>query len=326
MSTKNYVLEMLENNRGQNISGAYMAEKLNVTRNAVWKAVKELEKEGYRIEATTNKGYCLFDDNDILSVFGMLPFLSDKETADKIHIHASLESTNNTAKQLAISGAAHGTVVISDCQTAGKGRYGRSFFSLPGHGIYMSCILSPANRHWTSTPTLLTSYAAVSVCKAIEELTKKKPQIKWVNDIFLNGKKICGILTEAVTDFESGAIQWAVVGIGINFNAAKTDFPEELREIVGSVFSEGRPCVTRNRLTAEIINHMIAFEDQFDKKETLDEYKKRLMMLGKKITVTGSNETYEAVAIDVDDAGRLIVKKDSGEILALSAGEIKYKL
>ena len=176
MSTKKHVLELLESNRGRNISGEHIAKQLNVTRNTVWKAVKELEKEGYRIKATPNRGYCLFDDNDILSVQGMLPFLSDEKILNKITIYTSLESTNKTAKELAISGVEHGTIIMADCQTGGKGRYNRNFFSPPGHGIYMSFILRLSRHNCLST--LVTSYAAVSVCEAIETTTGKTPKIK----------------------------------------------------------------------------------------------------------------------------------------------------
>lgn len=260
-------------------------------------------------------------ESDILSVSGMLPFLSDKKTAGKIHIHPSLESTNKTAKELAAAGAAYGTVVMAECQSAGRGRRGRSFFSPPAHGIYMSFILRPSPRHRAYAPTLITLYAAVSVCGALESAAQKKPQIKWVNDIFLNGRKVCGILTEAVTDFESGGMRWAVVGIGVNFTAPESGFPEELRDTAGAVFS-GEPSVTRNRLAAEIINRMADFENRFDGKETLGEYKKRLITLGKKVQISNSNETYEALAVDIDEAGRLIVKKDDGQIQPLSSGEV----
>lgn len=252
---------------------------------------------------------------DVLSLEGMIPFLSDKKTAEKIQIHACLESTNKTAKELAAAGAPHGTVIMADHQTAGKGRLGRSFFSPPMHGIYMSFIARP-----TEPMPLLTPYAAVAVCEAIESATEKKPQIKWVNDIFLNGKKICGILTEAAY------MQWAVVGIGINFDVAEADFPEHLRDIAGSVFFDGEPTTTRNRLAAEIINKMAGIENRFGKEETLGEYKKRLIMLGKKVTVADPFETYEALAMDIDEIGRLIVKKKDGKILSLSSGEIKIYL
>ena len=324
MNTKKRILALLESKRGQNISGEHIAEQFNVSRNAVWKAIKELEKDGYRIKAVTNKGYCLCENNDILSVQGMLPFLSQEKIPDRIHVYLSLESTNKTAKEMAISGAEHGTVIVADCQTAGKGRYGRNFYSPPGHGIYMSFILHPAQL-WFSTLTLVTSFAAVSVCEAIEAVSEKKPQIKWVNDIFLDEKKICGILTEAVMDFESGNAHWIVVGIGINFSTPIMNFPEDLRQTAGAVFADGNLAVTRNRLTGEIINRMMTPESQCSEKEMLDKYKKRLMMLGKNILITGAGQSYEATAVDIDDIGRLVVKKNDGKILSLSAGEISIR-
>jgi BirA family biotin operon repressor/biotin-[acetyl-CoA-carboxylase] ligase len=317
--TKTQILELLENNRKIYQSGEYIAGLFNVSRNAIWKAVKDLEKDGYKIEAVTNKGYRLADDCDILSVAGMLPFLADKNA--EIHVHDVLESTNKSAKEKALSGAKHGTVIIAEQQTAGKGRYGRSFHSPPGSGLYVSLILHPAQLKFT-TPTLITAFAAVSVCEAIEAVSCKKPQIKWVNDVFINGRKICGILTEAVTDFESGGTQWVVVGIGINFTSA--DFPEELREIAGAVFEgEDKPQVTRNRLCAELINRMASPENQG---KMLEKYKQRMFMLGSRISVISAAETYEAVAVDIDESGRLIIRKDNGEILPLSSGEISVKV
>ena len=324
MSTKTRILALLESNRGQSVSGAYMAAKLTVSRNAVWKAIRELEKDGYRIEAVTNKGYCLSADNDILSVQGMLPFLWQKKQADTIFVYNSLESTNKTAKEMAISKAEHGTTIIADSQTMGKGRYDRVFYSPPGHGLYMSFVLRPEQLRFTA-PTLATSFAAVSVCEAIEAITDKTPKVKWVNDIFLDGKKICGILTEAVTDFESGHIQWTVVGIGVNFSTPLTDFPEDLRPIAGSVFMDGPVSTTRNHLAAEIVNRMVTPVNQYDEKKILAQYKRRLCMLGEEILVSQMSETYTAVALDIDGRGRLIVKKDSGETLSLSAGEIMIK-
>jgi len=329
MSTKKHILALLESKRGQSISGEYISKQLNISRNAVWKAINELKKDGYKIDAATNKGYCLCEDNDILSIAGMLPFLLKEEFATKIHVYDSLETTNKTAKEMAISGAEHGTIIIADSQTAGRGRYDRKFHSPPGHGIYMSFVLR-TTKFWFDTPTLVTSFAAVSVCEAIETVTEKKPQIKWVNDVFLDGKKICGISTEAVTDFESGNIEWIVNGIGINFSTPTKDFPEELRNIAGSVFSEENPAsptITRNHLAAELINRMLAIETQHDAKEMLKKYKQRLMMIGKKITVIGiGDEPYEATAIDIDDIGRLIVTKDTGETRVLNSGEISTRM
>jgi len=256
MSSKKYVLALLESKRNQSISGEYIAEQLNVSRNAIWKAIRELRNDGYKIRAVTNKGYCLCEDNDILSVEGMLPYLSQEKISERIFIYDCLESTNKTAKEMAISEAEHGTVVIADSQTAGKGRYGRSFHSPPNHGLYMSLIIKP-NQYRFSTPTLITAFSAVTVCEAIEAISDKRPKIKWVNDIFLNGKKICGISAEAITDFESGNTQWIVVGIGVNYSTLATDFPEELRHIAGSVFGLDTPPTTRNHLAAEILNRFL---------------------------------------------------------------------
>lgn len=324
MNTKKRILELLENHRGESISGEYMAGVLKVSRNAVWKAIRELRKEGYRIDAVTNKGYCLSEDNDIISLQGIKPFLSGngRMCAEKMHIYKTLESTNKTAKEMAIAGAGHGTTVIADCQTSGKGRYSRNFFSFFGGGLYLSMILRPEVLRFENT-TAVTAFAAVSVCEAIEEISGKKPVIKWVNDIFMDNKKVCGILTEAVTDFESGNLQWIVLGIGINVNIRREEFPCELQELAASVFPEGGNPGVRNRLCAEIINRIAGFDVLPEEKEIFDKYKKRLMMLGKKITVTQGKAVYKAVALDVDSAGRLIVEKENGEIISLTSGEIR---
>ena len=322
MKTKQHILALLENNRGQSISGEQIAGKLGLSRNAVWKAIKELRSDGYKIEAVTNKGYCLCADNDILSVQGILPFLKDKDVGENIMIFETLESTNKTAKELSISGAKHGTVVLARSQTAGRGRYARQFHSPPG-GIYLSFILHP-DRLSLETPTLITAIAAVAVCRAVETVATDSPRIKWVNDIFSNGKKICGILTEAVTDFESGNIQWVVVGIGVNFNTKRQDIPKDLRGIIGSIFAEGNPIVTRNQLVGEIINQVLC-GTTYGREQILCEYKKRLMMLGEQITVVSKKETYRATAMDIDGSGHLIVKKENDEICTLSGGEISIK-
>ena len=259
---------------------------------------------------------------DSLSVRDMLPYLSNKELSERIIIYDSLESTNKTAKEMAIYGAEHGTVIITDSQSAGRGRYSRSFFSPPGCGIYMSFIIDTARLSRLVDPTLVTALAAVSVCKAIEKITDKTPQIKWVNDIILDNKKICGILAEAVTNSKSGNIEWIVIGIGINFVEPELGYPIEIKQSAGALFTEVRPEITRNRMIAEVINQIMLSDDQYDIDTLLIEYKKRLITLGKKVLVTEANESYEAIAIDIDDFARLIVKKDDGNLHSLSAGEV----
>lgn len=324
MSTKNRILELFEQQRGESISGERLAGILGISRNAVWKAVKELQKEGYHIVAVTNKGYCLSDENDIVSIPGIKPFLSEKSQAyaNKIQIYKSLESTNKTAKEMAVAGAEHGTVIISDCQTMGRGRYSRDFFSPSGGGLYMSIVLRPEALNFEN-PTSVTAFAAVTVCEAIESISKKEPKIKWVNDIFIDGKKVCGILTEAVTDFESGGLDWVVLGIGINISIRTEDFPSDLQSLATSIYPDEKMPGVRNKLSAEIINRILEFEALPSETEIFEKYKKRLMMLGKEITVIQNQMEYKATAIDVDSVGHLIVKNENGEIITLTSGEIR---
>jgi BirA family biotin operon repressor/biotin-[acetyl-CoA-carboxylase] ligase len=313
------LLALLETHRGQNISGEFIAAQLNISRAAVWKAVKELEKDGYFITAATKRGYCLSQKNDILSAEGIAAFLHEKHT---IIVELSLESTNITAKQMAVLGAAHGTVVIADHQTAGHGRHGRSFFSPKGCGIYMSFVLRPSQIFIPhENLSLITAYAAVAVCDAIEEICGKSPKIKWVNDIFLDGKKICGISTEAVTDFQSGEISWIVAGIGVNYTMPSS-VPDEFAEIIGAIHSEKLPenAAPRNHLAAAIIRNMDSFMPNF-----LDIYRKKLLYLGEKVIVTGGHEPFTATALYVDGSGRLIVRDESGETIVLTSGEVSVK-
>ena len=323
MSTKYRILELLEQNRGDSISGERLAGILNVSRNAVWKAVKELEKEGYSIEAVTNKGYRLSDQNDIVSIQGIKPFLSpqSKLYAENIKIYKILESTNKTAKEMAVAGAEHGTVIIADSQTKGRGRYSRSYFS-PSGGLYMSIILRPEVLNFEN-PTSVTAFAAVAVCEAIESISEKTPKIKWVNDILIDGKKVCGILTEAVTDFESGSLDWIVLGIGINVYIKTEDFPDDLQTSATSIFPNEKMFGVRNKLSAEIINRILGYDITPREAEIFRKYKNRLAMLGNQVTVIQNKNEYKAAVIDIDAAGHLVVKNENGEIITVSSGEIR---
>ena len=186
----------------------------------------------------------------------------------------------------------------------------------------MSIILRPEGLRFEN-PTTVTAFAAVAVCEAIESISPKVPKMKWVNDIFIDGKKVCGILTEAVTDFESGGLDWVVLGIGINVSIRTEDFPDDLQSIATSIFPDEKSSGVRNQLAAEIINRILGFETLPSEAEIFEKYKKRLMMLGKEITVIQNQMEYKATAIDVDSVGHLIVKRENGEIITLSSGEIR---
>lgn len=274
------------------------------------------------------------ENNNTLSVQGILPFLSNElpqiqsgNFSERIFIFDSLESTNNTAKEWAASGTGeHGTIVIADFQSAGKGRCGKSFYSPAGHGLYISLIIDPLQIGF-STPTLITAFAAVIVCEAIEAISGKSPVIKWVNDVFLDSRKICGILTESVTplentSFEGIATQFIVLGIGINFSTPIEEFPENLKRTAGSLFGTGTPTTTRNHLAAELINRLLLSQYHQSEKKMLMKYKQKMFLLGKTVLVEGAGGSYEATAVDVDEIGRLVVKKANGELQPLSSGEV----
>lgn len=323
MSTKDSVLEILENNRGKSISGEYIASQLGLSRNMIWRTIKILRSEGYSIKAITNKGYQLNTDNDILSVEGIKPYLLDLDLEGDIKVYKTLASTNKEAKILAINQGLERAVIVSNQQLQGQGRFGRDFYSPADSGLYMSLLLKPTDLNLIH-PTTITAYAALCVCEAIEKLCNLSLSIKWVNDIFLDGKKVAGILTEAITDFETNSISALIVGIGINITTSQESFPDTIQNIAGSLYPNGNAPITRNHLAAEIINRMFA-PDMPNETIIFERYKKRLFMLEQEITVFQGNETYKAKAIDINNLGNLIVQKENGDVLELSSGEISTK-
>lgn len=322
MSIKSSILQILETNRESYISGQELAQKLQISRSAIWKSIGELKKEGYKIISVTNKGYCLSDKTDVLSVIGMNPYLENANT-DLIYIFKSVDSTNHTAKKMALEQASHGTVVLAEEQTAGRGRMGRSFHSPAGSGIYMSFILRPNLTN--SDSVLITTAAAVAVARAIEQVTQIHTGIKWVNDIYVKDKKVCGILTEALTNFENGNIESIILGIGINFSTTVFGFPKDLQSKVGALFHEKPAGITRNQVAATVINHVMTLCENLHDRSFIEEYKQRSIVLGKEIEVIYGNTSELATAIDIDTNGGLIIKKTDKTIETLNSGEISIR-
>ena len=234
MTTKDAILDLLWQNTDTYVSGAALAKTLGVSRTAVWKAIEQLREDGYSIDSVTNKGHRLSSESDVLSESGVRKYLGAKGL--KLLVYPSISSTNTVLKSLAEEGAEEGLCLIAGEQTAGRGRRGRSFFSPPNSGIYMSVLLRPALQAVDATS--ITACAAVAVAEAIESLAPVNAEIKWVNDIYVEGKKVCGILTEASLDCENGQVNYLIVGIGINTRVPDSDFPEELKSIAGSAFGE----------------------------------------------------------------------------------------
>ena len=320
MSTKKQLLTILEQQKGQTISGQELADHLDVSRTSIWKAISTLRKEGYLIEATTNKGYRLSAESDLLSSEAILPLLIPGLRNQPFYVFKAIESTNQEAKKIAVEHPSQPAVVLSEEQIKGKGRLGRFFYSPANTGIYMTLILKPDLT--TTDATLVTTAAAVAVCLAIEKMTEKKPKIKWVNDIYLDGYKIAGILTEAVTNFENGTIDTILLGIGLNFKTPIAGFPSELEFIAASLFSEEQTEITRNHLIAEIMNEFHQIYQDIGKRTFLEDYKKRCFVFGKTIHFKQGKQEFQAIPIDVDQQGGLIVRMEDGQQRTLSYGEI----
>lgn len=322
MTTKETLLSLLESQQGSFFSGEELAQELQVSRAAVWKAVNALRQEGFAIDAATNRGYCLSRDADVLSVQGIRKHLAPENRDNPITLLPTVPSTNAAAREQAEQGAPSGSVVLACTQTRGRGRYGRSFFSPADTGLYLSILLRPSHTSPRQTVTL-TAAAAVAMCQAIESVCDEAPQIKWVNDIYMNGKKICGILTEAAFGLETGVPEYVVVGAGLNVYTPEGGFPPELTDIAGSLLSH-RAADARNHLAAEFINRFLSLA-QAQPEDFLEDYRRRSLVLGKRVTVLSGDKEQEALALGIDDHCRLVVRYGSGETQTLSWGEIRIR-
>ena len=324
MSTKEKLLELLEENREEYLSGEELAGTLAVSRAAVWKAVKSLQQEGYPIDAVTNRGYRLSRGGDRLSAPGIRKYLKDACRELPITVVEETQSTNTALRALAEAGAPEGTVYIAQSQTGGRGRMGRSFFSPTGTGLYLSLLLRPTT--WEpARAAQLTAAAAAAMCEAIREVTGKEPGIKWVNDLLLDGKKVCGILTEASFSMESGVLEYAVLGLGVNVYPPEGGFPKELEGVAGAVLDAPGEDV-RNRLAGEFLNCFLAGYAHPEDRSFLEIYRRRSVAVGRDITVLSGGHERRAFAFGVDDDCRLLVRYDDGTEQALSYGEIRIAI
>lgn len=309
-TTRQALLQALSAAGGEYISGQQLAGQLGVSRAAVHKAAAALTAQGYALEAVSRRGYRLLG-GDPFCAEAVGPYPAP------VQVYDTLESSNRTAKLLALDGAPHGTLVLTAHQSAGRGRLGRVFESPSGKGVYLSVLLRPAASAQTATIG-----AAVAVCRAVQELCGLELGIKWVNDLYYQGKKVCGILTEAGTDLESGRLEWLVVGIGLNLTSRPEDWPEELRPIAGSLYPGGPAPVSRAALAGAIARELLGLCPAFD---CLDEYRARCFVPGHWVTVCTGAETYAAKALSIDDAGRLVVEREGGRQIALQHGEVSIR-
>jgi len=323
MTVQDHLRTLLESNKSVFLSGEEIARRLGVSRNAVWKAIKALQLGGYPIQAVPNRGYCLAASSDVLSESGIRQYLTGDAQSLDLRVFDSVDSTNLVLRKLANEGAPEGTVVIAAEQTGGRGRKGRSFYSPQGTGVYVSLLLKP--KIAPDDATLITTTAAVAVCGAVEALSGEPASIKWVNDVFMRGKKICGILTEGSFDMESGQFEYAILGTGINVLEPDGGFPAEIRDIAGSVLVSPAPDA-KNRMIAAYLNHFLPLYRALGSSETNAEYRRRSFVLGRQVNVITEGGATPARAIDVDDHCRLVVEFADGHREALSSGEISVKV
>ena len=320
MSTKNEVLSALMTER-EAISGEKLARRLKVSRNSVWKAIEQLRGEGCVIDAVTNRGYKLVALSDRISAPEIEGFTRTRELGRHPEVHDRLDSTNTRAKLLAAQGAPHGYLVCADSQSSGRGRFGRAFFSPERSGVYISYILRPTLP--AERAVMITSMAAVAVARAIETVADVDVKIKWVNDLYVNDRKVCGILCEASMDFETGQLEYAVLGIGINVTAMK--FPAELADIATSIENECGKSVSRSRLIAEISNQLEALYGQLETREFMKESRERSNVIGREVEVSRGGERFPARVLDIDESGRLVIQTADG-VSRVGSGEISLKL
>ncbi|MBQ9886670.1 MAG: biotin--[Lachnospiraceae bacterium] len=319
---KSEVLKLLKTSKDF-MSGQMICDTLGVSRTAVWKAIKQLRSEGCTIEAVSNKGYCLKEPADILSADEIKGALEGSRIGKELYYYPKTDSTNIRIKELADGGALGGTLAVADMQTFGKGRRGRQWFSPPGTGIWMSVLLRP--RFEPGSASMLTLVAAMAVAGAIKEVSGLDALIKWPNDIVVNKKKVCGILTEM--SIESDYINYIICGIGINVN--HDSFPEDIKNTATSLAIEKGEKICRAELIASVWKHFENYYDRFlqteDMSQLMDEYNSLLVNKDSEVRVLDPKGEWSGRAYGINAEGSLLVEKEDGSLAKVYSGEVSVR-
>lgn len=316
------ILKMLRQTDGY-LSGQQLCDRFQVSRTAVWKVINQLKEEGYEIEAVRNKGYRIVVSPDRIAADEIRSYLKTKWAAQKIEYFEETGSTNTQAKMLGEAGAPHGTLVVAEKQNAGKGRRGRNWSSPDAHNIYMSILLKPEFK--PAQAPMLTLIMAYSAARAIRETEGIDVQIKWPNDLVLNKKKICGILTEMSAEIDF--INHVVIGVGINANVET--FPEEITGMATSILRETGASVKRAKLIAAIMENFEQDYEQFCKTGNLapfqEEYNRMLVNTNCRVRVLEPGSEYDALALGINEMGELQVEREDGRRESVFAGEVSVR-
>jgi BirA family biotin operon repressor/biotin-[acetyl-CoA-carboxylase] ligase len=313
---------MLRQSGDEFISGELISERLGITRAAVWKHMQALQREGVDIEAVTRKGYRLRSSANALLPSLIEPELKTRSLGREMIYLNNAPSTNIVARQLSQQGCAHGTVVLAEEQTAGRGRRGRAWLNSPGKDICMSAVLRPRlEAQHAPRFTLSTALGIYRVAAALGLV----PSIKWPNDVLVAGKKLCGILLEMEGNMDS--LESIIVGLGLNVNT--DEFPQELASIAPSLGKELNRTLSRREVLSSLLNELEplydACEDDAAFADVLNTYKKACGTLGQAVDVTGVRETLSGIAEDVDEAGRLLLRTPDGVLHTISAGDVSLR-
>ena len=325
---KSDILTWLRNSEDY-VSGQQLCERFGVSRTAVWKVINQLKEEGYTIESVSRKGYRLVESPaDVYSESEIISRLQTKWAGRTLHFFESTGSTNPDAKRFAEEGAPHGTIVVADRQTAGRGRRGRSWESPAGKSIYFTIVVRPEFE--PDKASMITLVVALAVAEAVREETGLSAGIKWPNDVVVNGKKICGILTEMSMTPEMNEIQFLVAGVGVNVNQdSEEDFTPELRGRAVSLKMEGGRQIDRAALLARILQRFEEDYDLFEKTLDLSELQERYeaLLLGKdnRVRVLDPAGEYTGISRGINGMGELIVEKEDGETVLVYAGEVSVR-
>lgn len=314
---KSKILAKLKSTDGY-VSGQEICEEFNVSRTAIWKIINKLRAEGYDIEAVSHKGYRIVNAPDILSKDEIESVVDNY----KIIYMDEVDSTNNYAKRLAEDGEKADTLIVSDSQSAGRGRKGRSFASLKGKGIFMTLLKHPKLE--PQKASMITIVAAMAAREGILNATGLSCNIKWPNDIIYDGKKVCGILTEMSAEMQN--INYVVIGIGIN--TSNESFSDDIKDVAVSIKMAGKNTIKRSSIIAETVKSFDKYFEEFEKTGNLDcivsEYNKYLANAGNKVKIISEDSEYEAIALGIDDEGRLLVNKE-GKIIKIVSGEVSVR-
>jgi BirA family biotin operon repressor/biotin-[acetyl-CoA-carboxylase] ligase len=321
--TKDLVLATLTRTSGY-VSGEEMSGRLGVSRAAIHAAVQALRREGYEIQSTTNRGYRLASAPDRIAPGALMAYLPAGRI-DAVECLETVDSTNDYIKIRAQSGAPDGLVAIANEQTRGKGRLGRAFSSPADKGVYLSMLLRPAGT--PSDIANITALVAVAMVEAVSAVAGVRPGIKWVNDLVLNGKKLCGILTEMSVEGETGRIQHAVVGIGVNVRETIVDFPPDIRHIATSLLMETDREIDRARLAAEMILRLDKLRADWPERQTeyLSPYRNACVTIGREIRFALNGVEQTGVAEEIDETFGLVTRLPDGSRTTLKSGEVSVR-